>query len=380
MKNIYLDYNATTPVDKQVLDKMLPFFTQQFGNAASHTHAYGAIARDAVEEARSHVAQLLHADTQEIIFTSGSTESLNIAIHGVFSNYQTKGNHILYAATEHKAVIDTCLQLANKGAVVEAIPVSKDGTIDPEKLSSLMRDETILVCIMLANNETGVIQDIQHLSSIVHDKQAIFICDTTQAIGKIPVDVQALHIDIACVSAHKLYGPKGVGAVYVRRKNPRVALSPFIFGGGHERGIRSGTLNVPGIVGLGEACRIAIQNISHKNDEIIKNIDFLEKELKDFIEVIYGDTARRLPNTSMMAFRNIKAEQFIRETMGWLSVSTGSACTSADQKPSHVLTAMGVSNEEAAKAIRFSLGKYTTIDEIDFLITKLKEKFKPSSK
>ncbi|MBX7225890.1 MAG: cysteine desulfurase [Chitinophagales bacterium] len=379
MKNIYLDYNATTPVDEQVLNKMLPFFTRQFGNAASHTHAYGAIARDAVEEARSHVAQLLNADTQEIIFTSGSTESLNLAIQGVFSNYRIKGNHILYAATEHKAVIDTCMQLTNKGAVVEAIPVSKDGTIDAEKLSSLIRDETIAVCIMLANNETGVIQDINSLASIIHERQAIAICDTTQAIGKIPVDVQALQVDIACVSAHKLYGPKGVGALYVRRKNPRVSLSPFIFGGGHERGLRSGTLNVPGIVGLGEACHMAMQNISQLNDELLKNRDFLENELRDFIEIIYGDTARRLPNTSMMAFKHIKAEQFIRETMGWLSVSTGSACTSADQQPSHVLTAMGVSRAAAAKAIRFSLGKFTTMEELDFLVRKLKQKFQPSS-
>lgn len=359
---IYLDYNATSPVDDVVLQSMLPYFSQKFGNAASSTHLPGAQAKDAIEQARTQVAETIHCEAQEIIFTSGSTEAINLAIKGVYNIYQNKGNHIVTVATEHKAVLDTCHFLESKGAQVTYLNVDSNGRINLQELDNAITDKTILVAVMYANNETGVLQDIREVSQIVHRKNSIFFCDATQAIGKIPIDVQQDGIDLLCLSAHKLYGPKGVGALYVRRKNPRVTLEPLIHGGGHERGLRSGTLNVPGIVGLGAACKI-----SCVNEAIEQMRNYLENELLQKFGnkiTINGIGAPRLPNTSNITFP-IKAVDFIRHTKSRLAVATGSACTSAENLPSHILTAMGLSKEQAESSIRFSLGKYNTIKEVE---------------
>jgi cysteine desulfurase len=359
---LYLDYNATTPVDEEVLHTMLPYFSEKFGNAASTTHLIGTQAKDAVETARTSIARTINCEAQEIIFTSGSTEAINMAIKGVYNLYQTKGNHIVTVMTEHKAVLDTCYFLEKKGAVITYLPVDRNGKIDLVALEHSITDKTVLVCVMYANNETGVLQDIPAISKIVHRKNSIFFCDATQAIGKIPVDVQKDGIDLLCLSAHKLYGPKGIGALYVRRKNPRVSLEPLLHGGGHERGLRSGTLNIPGIVGLGKAC----SNIRLDNNMQISR-DYLEKGLvqKFGNQInINGKESERLPNTSNITFP-MKAVDIIRYTKNKLAVATGSACTSAENLPSHVLTAMGLNKEEAEKSIRFSMGKYNTTEEID---------------
>ena len=369
---IYLDYNATTPVDEQVLQTMLPYFSEKFGNAASSTHLLGAQAKDAVEIARHHVANTIHCEAQEIIFTSGSTEAINHAIKGAFQLYQHKGKHIVTVKTEHKAVIDTCKYLEKKGATITYLNVDKDGLIDLDELDKAISHETILVCVMYANNETGVVQDIKKIAQITHQKNSIFFCDATQAIGKMPINVQADGIDLMCLSAHKMYGPKGIGALFVRRKNPRVALEPLLHGGGHERGWRSGTLNVPAIVGLGKACDIIGEN---------KFIEKLRDELEDALLAHYQDKiningkhAIRLANTSNITFP-FKAVDLIRQTKSLLSIATGSACTSAENTPSHVLTAMGLSREQAEKSIRFSLGKYTTETEIQTVLTLIKHAF-----
>ena len=359
---IYLDYNATTPVDEQVLQSMLPYFTVKFGNAASSTHIYGLQSKDAVENARATIAKTINCDTQEVIFTSGATEALNLAIKGVFNTYHTKGNHIVTVATEHKAVLDTCKFLEKKGAEITYLPVDNKGLVNLETLENAITDKTILVCVMYANNETGVLQKIQEISKITHQKNTIFCCDATQAIGKIPVDVQKDGIDLLCLSAHKIYGPKGIGALYIRRKNPRVVLEALIHGGGHERGWRSGTLNTPAIVGLGKACEI----ISFNND-IEKLRDYFEDTLLQKYPTlisINGKNAPRLPNTSNILFP-FKASDFIRHTKTKLAIATGSACTSAENLPSHVLTAMGLNKSQAEKSIRFSLGKYTTQNDIE---------------
>lgn len=364
-KIIYLDYNATTTVDTNVLEKMLPYFSDKFGNAASSTHVFGAVAKDAIEHARQQVAQTIHAETQEVIFTSGSTESINLAIKGVFQLYQKKGNHIVTVSTEHKAVLDTCSYLEKKGARITHLGVDRNGLINLNELKDAITDKTILVAVMYANNETGVIQQISAIGEIVHQKNSIFLCDATQAIGKIPVNVQSDNIDLLCLSAHKCYGPKGIGALYVRRKNPRVSLEPLLHGGGHERGWRSGTLNVPGIVGLGEACRQI-----EFNDSIKLLRDKLEDELKKLFKesiTINGFQTNRINNTSNITFP-FKAVDFIRHTKLKLAVATGSACTSAENLPSHVLLAMGLTKTQAERTIRFSLGKYTTRQDIDEVI------------
>lgn len=358
---IYLDYNATTPVDAVVLDAMLPYFNEKFGNAASTTHLLGTQAKDAVEIARAKIAQTINCEPQEFIFTSGSTEAINLAIKGVFQLYHKKGNHIITVKTEHKAVLDTCQYLQNKGATITFLNVDKNGLIDLAELEKSITDKTILVAIMYANNETGILQNISEITKIIHAKNSIFFCDATQAIGKIPVDVQALGIDLMCVSAHKIYGPKGIGGLFVRRKNPRVSLEPLIHGGGHERSLRSGTLNVPSIVGFGKACEI----ISYDNS-IEKLRDKLEQALLHLFKneiKINGKNAPRLPNTSNIMFP-FKAVDFIRATKSSLAIATGSACTSAENLPSHVLTAMQLTKQEAERSIRFSLGRYTTEQEI----------------
>jgi len=372
-KLIYLDYNATTPVDEKVLKAMLPYFSEIFGNAASKTHVMGWQAEAAVDIARKQVAELISGEPQEIIFTSGSTESCNLAIKGVFEKYQSKGNHIITVSTEHKAVLDTCASLEKKGASVTYLSVSPEGIVDLDELKKNISDETILVCVMLANNETGVIQPIKQIAEIAHTHNAIVFCDATQAAGKTIIDVNELGVDLLCISAHKFYGPKGVGALFVRRKNPRVVLQTQIDGGGHEHGLRSGTLNVPGIVGLGKACEMAQAETWDNNTGISALRAKLEHYLLDINGVrINGSTKHRLYNTANICFSGIKADSIITKINSKICVASGSACTSALAQPSHVLKAMGLSNEDSYSSIRFSLGKYTTEAEIEETIASLK--------
>lgn len=363
---IYLDYNATTPVDNQVLETMLPYFSQKFGNAASSTHQFGWIAKEAVDHARLQIANALNCVEQEIVFTSGATESINTVLKGIYNLYQTKGKHIITFKTEHKAVLDTCNFLEKKGAEITYLNVDKNGKINLEEFDKSIRTDTILVAIMLANNETGVLQDIKAISNIVHQHQSILFCDATQAFGKIKIDVNLMEIDALCISAHKTYGPKGVGALYLRRRNPRVNLEPLFHGGHHERGFRSGTLNVPGIVGLGKASEIAYQHLDGHQKHILELQYFLETELQNIFDnklEIVSKNGQRLYNTSSIIFP-MRAEQIIREIKHKIAVSTGSACSSMDNKPSHVLMAMGYTKEQALSSIRFSLGVPTTRQEI----------------
>lgn len=371
---IYLDNNATTPVDTEVLGAMLPYFTSFYGNAASKTHPAGWQAEAAVDKARQQVANLLSCEKEEVIFTSGSTESCNLAIQGVYERYHTKGNHIVTIATEHKAVLDVCASLEKKGARVTYLPVSPEGLLDLDELKNALTDQTILVCVMLANNETGVIQPLKQVSEIAHAKKALVFCDATQAAGKMQVDVNDLGADLLCISAHKFYGPKGVGALFVRRKDPRVSLEPIIFGGGHEKGLRSGTLNVPGIVGLGKACEIAQAGMWDNNTRISALRAKLEHQLLDMEGVrINGSTKFRLYNTANICFGAKKSSDLIPKISHRVCVSSGSACTSALAQPSHVLKAMGLSDEDSYASIRFSLGKYTTEEEIQETIALLKK-------
>lgn len=373
---VYLDYNATTPVEKRVLEAMLPYFTEKFGNASSRTHGFGWIAEDAVTNARKQVADLINCIEQELVFTSGATEAINLAIKGVWENYKTKGNHIITVATEHKAVLDTCQALEKKGAQITYLPVNREGLIDLDDLKNALTPQTILVSVMYANNETGVIQPIQKIAERVHANNSIFMVDATQAVGKININVIDEHIDLMCLSAHKFYGPKGVGALYVRRKDPRVSLFPMMDGGGHERGLRSGTLNVTGIVGLGKACEIAKLEMWDDAARISRLRTKLEQHLCDLEDVyINGSTKNRLFNTTNIAFLKIRSESLINKIPN-IAVSMGSACTSAIAQPSHVLKAMGLSDSESYSSIRFSLGKYTTMEEIDLVIEKVSEAVK----
>ncbi|MBL7892319.1 MAG: IscS subfamily cysteine desulfurase [Bacteroidia bacterium] len=377
-KLIYLDYNSTTPVDDRVLKTMLPYFSEKFGNAASKTHALGWVAEEAVKNARERVAQLINCTEQELIFTSGATEAINLAIKGVYEAYQTKGKHLVVAATEHKAVLDTCKALERKGAEITYLPVDREGLIDLNQLSNSIIPSTILVCVMFANNETGVIQPIEQIAAIVHSKGSIFMSDATQAVGKVNVDVQAEGIDLLCLSAHKLYGPKGAGALYVRRKNPRVTLAAQIHGGGHERGLRSGTLNVPAVVGLGKACDIAKAEMWDDAQRISKLRTLLEQSLLEIDGVfVNGSQKNRLPNVTNLSFTGIKADSLIAKLQD-IAISTGSACSSAIPEPSHVLMAMGLTQEQAYSAIRFSLGKYTTEEEVKIVISIIREKLNTS--
>jgi cysteine desulfurase len=372
-KAIYLDYNSTTPVDKRVLDTMLPYFSEKFGNASSRIHSFGWTAEDAVKTARKQVADLINCLDQEIVFTSGATEAINLAIKGVWENYKIKGNHIITVKTEHKAVLDTCRSLEKKGAEITYLSVDREGLIDPDELKSALKDQTILVAIMFANNETGVIQPIRQIADIAHANNSFFMCDATQAIGKINIDVDDEHIDLMCLSSHKFYGPKGVGALYVRRKNPRVTLMPQMDGGGHERGLRSGTLNVTGIVGLGKACEIAKQEMWEDAARISKLRTKLEQHLCDLPQVfINGSTKHRLFNTTNLSFKGIRSENIISK-IPTIAVAMGSACTSALPEPSHVLKSMGLSDEDIFSSVRFSLGKYTTENEINETIEKFKK-------
>lgn len=374
MKSIYLDYNSTTPVDPKVLEVMLPYFTEHFGNAASSTHAWGWSASAVVERAREQVAQLIGAEPNEIIFTSGATEGINLAIRGVAQAYASVGKHIIVASTEHKAVLDTAKDLANIGIECSELGVDREGKIDLLELQNSIRPDTILVAVMMSNNETGVLQDCAEIGRICREKKVLFLSDTTQSIGKMRVNVDEHNLDLCTISAHKIYGPKGIGALYVRRKNPRVSLHTQITGGGHERGLRSGTLNVPAIVGFGKACELAGDGLWDYGIHTSRWRTFLEQQLT--IEFghgfINGSTRTRLPNTSNICFPKIKSESFIKALPN-LGMSMGSACTSAVPQPSHVLKAMGLKESEIYSSVRISLGKSTTEEEIKEALVRMEE-------
>ena len=361
---IYLDYNATTPVDDRVLDAMLPYFSRRFGNSASRTHAYGWEADEAVKLARKSVAGLLGCEPGQLVFTSGATEAINLGIKGAAAAYQSKGRHFITCTTEHRAVLDVFEHLERDGAEVTRLPVQPDGRLDPELLRSVLRNDTVLVAIMLANNESGVLQPIRELAELTHERGALFFCDTTQAIGKLQVAVNELGIDLCTVSAHKCYGPKGVGALFVRRKNPRVTLVPQLDGGGHEHGLRSGTLNVPGIVGLGAAAELVVRELWDDNQRISLLRSRLEQELITRCGAkVNGNTRHRLSNTTNLCFPGLRASELI-SACPQLAISTGSACSSALPEPSHVLRAMGLSEADAYASIRISLGRMTTEEEV----------------
>lgn len=370
---IYLDNNATTPLDPRVLEAMLPYFTNKFGNAASRNHAFGWVAEEGVDYAREQVAKLIGCTEKEIIFTSGATEADNLGIKGVYEMYADKGNHIITATTEHKAVLDTCKHLEKQGAKVTYLKVKEDGLIDLAELEAAMTPETILVTIMYGNNEIGVIQPIKEISAIAHKHGALFMTDATQAVGKIPVDVNADGIDLMAFSAHKMYGPKGVGVLYVRRKNPRVKVTAQIDGGGHERGMRSGTLNVPGIVGLGKACELCRLEMADEAIRLSALRDKLESSLNTMEEsYVNGNVEHRLPHVANISFKYVEGEGLMM-AMKDLAVSSGSACTSASLEPSYVLKSLGLSDDLAHSSIRFGLGRFTTEEEVDYAIENTKK-------
>jgi len=374
---VYMDNQATTAVDPRVLEAMLPYFTEKFGNAASRNHEFGWKAEEAVETARGQIARLIHASPREIIFTSGATESDNLAIKGVAEAYRSKGKHIVTQATEHKAVLDTCKHLENHSYEVTYLPVAKDGLIDIAELRRAIRPDTILISIMHANNEIGVVQPIEEIGRIAKEKGVIFHVDASQSVGKIPVDVEKLGTDLLAISAHKIYGPKGVGALYVRRKNPRVELAAMIDGGGHERGLRSGTLNVPGIVGLGKACEICEKEMAQESERL----GHLRDKLKDAIvsrlddTFINGSMAHRLPGNLNFSFAGVEGDALLMG-INDVAVSSGSACTSATLEPSYVLRALGVSDDLAHSSIRFGLGRFNTDEEVDYVADRVVETVK----
>ena len=370
---IYLDNNATTPLDPRVLEAMLPYFTSKFGNAASRNHAFGWVAEEGVDYAREQVAKLVGCTEKEIIFTSGATEADNLAIKGVFEMYHEKGNHIITATTEHKAVLDTCKHLEKLGARITYLKVQSDGLINLEELEAAMTPETILVSIMYGNNEIGVVQPVKEISEIAHKHGALFFTDATQAVGKIPVDVNTDGIDLMAFSAHKMYGPKGVGVLYVRRKNPRVKVTAQMDGGGHERGMRSGTLNVPGIVGLGKACELCRLEMDSEAKRLSALRDKLEAELTTMEEsYVNGNREHRLPHVANISFKYVEGEGLMM-AMKDLAVSSGSACTSASLEPSYVLKSLGLSDDLAHSSIRFGLGRFTTEEEVDYAIQNTKK-------
>ncbi|WP_316931943.1 IscS subfamily cysteine desulfurase [Rufibacter radiotolerans] len=370
---IYLDNNATTPMDPRVLEAMLPYFTNHFGNAASRNHPFGWAAEEAVDYAREQIAALINCNPKELIFTSGATESDNLAIKGVFEMYSSKGNHIITATTEHKAVLDTCKHIEKLGGQVTYLPVNSEGLIDLKELEAAITDKTILIAIMYGNNEVGVIQPIREIGQIAKKHGVLFFSDATQAVGKIPVDVEADGIDLMAFSGHKMYGPKGVGALYVRRKNPRVKVTAQMDGGGHERGMRSGTLNVPGIVGLGKAAEVARLDMESDTKRIKAMRDYLETELLQMEEsYLNGNKEHRLPHVSNISFKYVEGEGLMMGVKD-IAVSSGSACTSASLEPSYVLKAMGMSDDLAHSSLRFGLSRFTTQEEVDFAINHVKE-------
>lgn len=369
---IYLDNHATTPLDPRVLEAMMPYLMENFGNAASRNHAFGWVAEEAVEKARKQVAALIGATAKEIVFTSGATESNNLAIKGVAEMYAQKGNHIITAATEHKAVLDTCKRLEKHGARVTYLPVQADGLIDLDMLRDAITDKTILVSIMYGNNEIGTVQDIPAIGAICRERGVLLHTDATQAVGKIPVNVIADNIDLLSLSGHKMYGPKGVGALYVRRKNPRVQLTAQMDGGGHERGMRSGTLNVPGIVGLGKAAELCSELMPEESAKHRALRDRLKDQLLAELDETYinGTMERRLPHNLNISFAYVEGESLLMG-INDIAVSSGSACTSATLEPSYVLKALGAGDDLAHSSIRFGIGRFTTEEEIDYTAAKV---------
>ena len=371
---IYMDNHATTPMDPRVLEEMLPYFMEKFGNAASRNHSFGWVAEEGVETARERIAKLIGATTKEIIFTSGATESDNLAIKGVAEMYREKGNHIITAVTEHKAVLDTGKRLEKYGYRVTYLPVQKDGLIDLDDLKRAMDDKTILVTIMAANNEIGVLQPVAEIGKLCHERGVIFHTDATQAIGKVPFDVNKQNIDLASISAHKMYGPKGVGALYVRRKNPRVQISAIIDGGGHERGMRSGTLNVASIVGLGKACAIAQEDLPKESCKLAGLRNRLKDRIMGKLDEVYinGSMEHRLPGNLNISFAYVEGESLLMG-INDVAVSSGSACTSATLEPSYVLKALGTGDDLAHSSIRFGIGRFNTEAEVDYVADRVIE-------
>jgi cysteine desulfurase len=370
---IYLDNNSTTPTDPRVVEAMLPFFYDIPGNAASRNHPFGWKAEEAVDYAREQIARLINVDSKEIIFTSGATESDNLAIKGVFEMYSRKGNHIITAKTEHKAVLDACKKVEKMGGEVTYLDVKRDGLVDLKELEAAITDKTILVSIMWANNETGVIQPMKEIGEICARHGVLFMSDATQAVGKIPVDPKEVGVHLMAFTGHKMYGPKGVGALFVNRKNPRVKVTAQMDGGGHERGMRSGTLNVPGIVGLGKAAEIAMNEMAQDAARLSKLRDKLESSLCEKLEETYinGNTEFRMPHVTNISFKHVEGEGLMMTFNQNIAVSSGSACTSASLEPSYVLIALGLGDDLAHSSIRFSLGRFTTEDEIDYTIDAL---------
>ncbi len=366
---IYLDHNATTPCDPRVVEAMIPYFTNSFGNAASRNHPFGWQAEEAVDYAREQVANLIGADPKEIIFTSGATEADNLAIKGVFEMYASKGNHIITCNIEHKAVLDTCKHIEKEGGEVTYLKVNPDGLIDMKELEAAIKPTTILIAIMYANNEIGTVMPMKEISALAKKKGILVFSDATQAVGKIPVDVNKDGIDLMAFTAHKMYGPKGVGALYVRRKNPRVKVTAQMDGGGHERGMRSGTLNVPGIVGFGKACEICRTEMEEETKRVSALRDKLETALMKTEEAyINGSTQHRLPHVTNISFKYVEGEGLLMGFNKDIAVSSGSACTSASLEPSYVLKALGLGDDLAHSSLRFGLGRFTTEDQIDYTV------------
>ncbi|EDM74252.1 cysteine desulfurase [Plesiocystis pacifica SIR-1] len=371
---IYMDYAATCPVDERVLAAMLPFFSQHFGNAASRTHKFGWEAEEAVDKARNQIASVIGASAKEIVLTSGATEANNLAIKGVAEYLREKGNHIITAVTEHKAVIDTCKYLERNGCEVTWLPIQADGRVDLAELEAAFRPETILVSLMFANNETGVIQDVAKIGALCRARKVLFHTDAVQAFGKVPIDVEAMKIDLLSISAHKIYGPKGIGALYVRRRRPRVRLAPQIHGGGHERGNRSGTLAVPLIVGFGAAAELAQRDLADESTRILGLREHLRTRLTEEIpeSIVNGSVDQRLPGTLNVSFSYVEGESLLMGLKD-VAVSSGSACTSASLEPSYVLRAMGLNDELAHSSLRITIGRMTTQEEVDYVVDRIKE-------
>jgi cysteine desulfurase len=379
---IYMDHHSTTPVDPRVLEAMLPYFGTTFGNAASRTHAFGWTAEAAVDDARDTIARFIGAESgKEIVFTSGATESDNLAIKGVAEYYQAKGNHIVTTSIEHKAVLDSCKRLERAGFEVTYVPVEKNGIVDPEKIAAAIHEKTILVSVMLANNEVGTVQPIAEIGAITRRRGVLLHCDAVQGVGRVPFDVQSMNVDLASVTAHKIYGPKGVGALYVRRAKPRVRLASQMDGGGHERGSRSGTLNVPGIVGFAKACEIYMQEGAEENRRIAALRDRLLGRFTSALSnvVLNGDPERRLPGNLNLSFSFVEGEGLMMAIKD-VAVSSGSACTSSSLEPSYVLRSMGLDEELAHSSLRFGLGRFNTEEEVDYVaalviakVTRLRE-------
>ncbi|MGV3529681.1 MAG: IscS subfamily cysteine desulfurase [Flavisolibacter sp.] len=374
-KPVYFDHNATTPCDPRVLETMLPYFSQKFGNAASRHHFYGWQAEEAVEHARRQVASLIGAESREIVFTSGATEAINLALKGVYEIYHPKGVHIITTNIEHKAVLDTLQHLEKQGAHVTRLPVNREGLVSAAAVEAAIRPDTILICVMYANNETGSIMPVREIGAVAKKHNVLFFSDSTQAVGKIPVDVQADGIDLLSLSAHKFYGPKGSGALYLRRRDPRVRLAAQMHGGGHENGLRSGTLNVPAIVGLGAACELAAAEMTKDAERLAPLRDKLEEALLQVPESrVNGSRQHRLPQVTNLAFAYLDSEALMSGLKTEVALSSGSACTSASIEPSYVLKALGLSDEMAHGSLRFSLGRFTTAEEVEFVTEVVKRK------